>query len=48
MLINIFVIPKIRWMHDFHHKYVETTPTIGNAVSVAEYQVAYIFTIFNW
>lgn len=36
------IIPKIRWMHDFHHKYVETTPTIGNAVSVAEYQIAYV------
>ena len=27
---------------DFHHKYIETTPTIGNAVSSAEYQVAYV------
>ena len=35
-------IPKIRWMHDFHHKYIETTPTIGNAVTMAEYQIAYV------
>ena len=35
-------IPSIRWMHDFHHKYIETTPTIGNAVSMAEYQIAYV------
>ncbi len=35
-------ISSIRWMHDFHHKYIETTPTIGNAVSSAEYQVAYV------
>lgn len=36
------IIPSIRWMHDFHHKYIETTPTIGNAVSMAEYQIAYV------
>jgi len=36
------IYPKIRWMHDFHHKYIETTPTIGNAVSAAEYQIAYV------
>ena len=36
------IIPKIRWMHDFHHQYIETTPTIGNAVTLAEFQVAYI------
>lgn len=35
-------IHRIRWMHDFHHKYIETTPTIGNAVSMAEYQIAYV------
>ena len=35
-------ITKIRWMHDFHHKYIDTTPTIGNAVSMAEYQIAYV------
>lgn len=35
-------ILSIRWMHDFHHKYIETTPTIGNAVSMAEYQIAYV------
>lgn len=35
-------IIKIRWMHDFHHQYIETTPTIGNAVSAAEYQIAYV------
>ena len=35
-------ISTIRWMHEFHHKYIETTPTIGNAVSAAEYQVAYV------
>lgn len=36
------IIPNIRWMHDFHHKYLETTPTIGNAVTMSEFQIAYI------
>ena len=39
---SMHIIPKIRWMHDFHHQYIETTPTIGNAVTLAEFQVAYI------
>ena len=36
------LLPQIRWMHDYHHKYIETTPTIGNAVSIGEYQLAYV------
>ena len=36
------IIPNIRWIHDFHHKYIETTPTIGNAVTMSEFQIAYI------
>tara|TARA_B100001175_G_C19403004_1_gene587240 strand:+ start:413 stop:1075 length:663 start_codon:yes stop_codon:yes gene_type:complete len=36
------IIPNIRWIHDFHHKYTETTPTIGNAVTMSEFQIAYI------
>lgn len=35
-------IPNIRWIHDFHHNYIETTPTIGNAVTMSEFQIAYI------
>jgi sterol desaturase/sphingolipid hydroxylase (fatty acid hydroxylase superfamily) len=31
-----------RWMHDFHHKFKITTPTSGNAVSIFEFQFAYV------
>jgi sterol desaturase/sphingolipid hydroxylase (fatty acid hydroxylase superfamily) len=36
------VNPKMRWIHDFHHKFVITTPTSGNAVSAYEFQLAYV------
>ena len=42
MHIGFKYLPNIKYIHDFHHKFTITTPTIGNAVSNQEYQLAYI------
>lgn len=31
-----------RWMHNFHHEFIITVPSTGNAVSVYEFQFAYV------
>ena len=31
-----------RWMHNFHHEFVITVPSSGNAVSLYEFQIAYV------
>jgi len=32
----------LRWIHDFHHEFVITVPSTGNAVSIYEFQFAYV------
>jgi len=32
-----------KWIHEFHHEYTITVPTTGIAVSIYEFQLAYIF-----
>tara|TARA_B100001248_G_C27337018_1_gene434356 strand:- start:324 stop:974 length:651 start_codon:yes stop_codon:yes gene_type:complete len=31
-----------KWMHTFHHEFVITVPSSGNAVSIYEFQIAYV------
>ena len=31
-----------KWMHNFHHEFILTVPSSGNAVSIYEFQVAYV------
>ncbi len=35
-------ISSIRFIHDFHHKFKINLPSIGNAVSVSEFQIMYV------
>ncbi len=32
----------LRWIHNFHHEFVVTVPSTGNAVSIYEFQMAYV------
>lgn len=32
----------LKWIHEFHHKYKITVPTTGNAVTIYEFQLAYV------
>ena len=34
--------PKLRFIHDFHHKFRTNLPSIGNAVSIYEFQFMYV------
>lgn len=34
--------PHFKWMHNFHHEFVITVPSSGNAVSLYEFQIAYV------
>ena len=35
----------LKWMHHFHHRFVETIPSTGNAVSSYEFILAYVSPI---
>ena len=35
-------IYELSWIHSFHHKFTLTTPTSGNAVTLYEFQLAYV------
>lgn len=32
----------LKWIHDFHHEFTITVPSTGNAVSIFEFQLAYV------
>lgn len=37
--------PELKWMHRFHHQFIETIPSTGNAVSSCEFIFAYVTPI---
>lgn len=35
----------LKWMHHFHHRFIETIPSTGNALSSSEFVLAYVTPI---
>jgi len=40
--MSVHKYPNLRFIHDFHHKFIINLPSIGNAVSIYEFQFMYI------
>lgn len=40
---SVHKIKTIRFIHEFHHKFTTNIPSIGNAVSLIEFQTMYVF-----
>lgn len=40
--MSVHKYPKLRFIHDFHHKFTINLPSIGNAVSIYEFQFMYV------